>query len=211
MLRLLVMLSWLGFVAACGDAVDGFPRSETPESVPEAPAEPAPAPAPEPAPFEPEERPSVTPQTTPIDWDSARRDMAERPGDVEIANFGIESGGSAPPVPVLLPTGIVVPQGAGQPAYRPLTDGYYANYPGAEYDITISGTNRVYGAGGQGSVDEMAFARTAAGAQVSLSRYGADYLVEFECKGFAGARGDGCISEDDAMEMARNLVIAGTR
>ncbi len=211
MLRLFVMLAWLGFVAACGDAVDGFQGPQAPEPEPAETTQPEPEPAPQPVPFEPQARPAVQSLTAQVDWDSARRDLAERPGEVERANFGIESGGSAPPVPVLLPTGIVTPQGAGEPAYRALSDGYYANYPGAEYDITISGSNRVYGTGNGTDVDAMSFARTAAGAQVALSRYGADYLVEFECKGFAGAQGDGCISEEDAMELARDLVIVGTR
>ncbi len=209
MLRVLVMVTWLAFVAACGDAVDqGNEADRAPVSPPE---EIETAPAPQPEPFEPAARPSVRPQQAEIDWNSARRDLAERPADVAVANFGIESGGSAPAVPVLLPTGIVTPQGAGTPAFRPLRDGYYANYPGAAYDITVSGTDRVHGDGEVARNDDMNFAQMAAGAQVSLSRYGADYLVEFECKGVEGALGDSCISEEDAMEIARNLVIAGTR
>lgn len=213
MLRALIMVSWLAFVAACGDVVNrgGEPDPAPAPEAPPAETETAPAEA-APEPFEPAARPSVRPESARIDWPAARRDLAERPADAETANFGIESGGSAPPVPVLLPTGIVTPQGAGQPAYRPLNDGYYANYPGTDYDITVSGTNRVYGSA-EGAEDTagMSFERMAAGAQVSLSRYGADYLVEFECKGYAGARGDNCVSEEDALQIARDLVIAGTR
>ena len=31
---------------------------------------------------------------------------------------------------------------------------------------------------------------TVSGAQVTLQRYGADYLIEFECKVWPGARGE---------------------
>ncbi len=215
MLRLFFMIAWLGFVAACGDIVDrarGAPETapETPAATPErAPPETAA----EPEPYVPQPRPSARARASQIDWDSARNDLASRPGTVAPARFGIESGATAPPVPVLLPTGIVIPQGVGEPAFRALRDGYFANYPGIDYDITISGTNIVHdGASGRTEGSEnVTFAATASGAQVSLSRYGADYLVEFECRQLAGISGDACISEDAAMQIARDLVIVGSR
>ena len=79
--------------------------------------------------------------------------------------------------------------------------------------MTISGTNQVFSGNGAPATDtgEMRFRTTAAGAMVTLSRYGADYLVEFECNGAAGALGDACVSEEEALEVAQNLVIAATR
>ena len=36
-------------------------------------------------------------------------------------------------------------------------------------------------------------------------------MVEFECKGLPGEDGGSCIDEDEALEVAQNLVIAGSR
>ncbi len=154
---------------------------------------------------------------TVVDWEAARRDLASRPREDGSRTFNVQSGSQAPPVPVLLPSGVATVQGAdagGGPTFRPLDDGYFAKYPGPDYDITVSGTNRVYDDGrrdGSEAAPEMRYQSTMTGAQVSLSRYGADYLVEFECKSLPGARGGDCIDEETALEVARNLVIAGSR
>jgi len=77
--------------------------------------------------------------------------------------------------------------------------------------VIVNGTNEVIGTRGDGPRDEtMKYTATAAGAQVSLSRYGADYLVEFECYTINPATGT-CIEEDEAIEVAESLVIRGTR
>ena len=152
-----------------------------------------------------------------VDWEAARQDLAGRPRDEGARTFTVESGSQAPPVPVLLPSGVATVQGAdldGGPTFRPLDDGYFAKYPGADYDITVSGTNQVF-SDGRGDVPdaapEMRYQSTMTGAQVALSRYGANYLVEFECKSLPGARGGDCIDEETALEVARNLVIVGSR
>lgn len=210
MWRLLVMASWLAFVAACAEQIEPE-RAETPEP-------PAPAPAPveaEPEPFTPPARPSVQPARANIDWEAARADLAASGSGAQEGGFRIQSGAGAPPVPVLLPSGLAQTASAeGEaPAFRELVDGYLARYPGIEYDITVSGTNEVFDTGGASAVGEpdMEFRATATGGLVSLSRYGAGYLVEFECNGVAGAFGESCIEADEAMDVARSLVIAGTR
>ncbi|MEQ8320771.1 MAG: hypothetical protein RH946_10940 [Rhodospirillales bacterium] len=160
-------------------------------------------------------RPQAVESTAGIDWDAARRDMASVPSDERgQGSFQVQSGSQAAPVPVLLPTGIVVPQSAeGGVKFQPMSDGYFATYPGVDYDIVVNGTNEVIGArdAGETTVDtDLKFVSTASGAQVIFSRYGADYLIEFECKNATGASPT-CITEDDALAIARKLVIAGTR
>lgn len=159
------------------------------------------------------ERPEASEGKANIDWSAARADLAMIPSDERDGAFQVASGGQAPPVPVLLPSGIVIPAGAEtQVRFQPLADGYFASYPGVAYDIIVNGTNEVIGqsARADDGVDKIRFQATASGAQVALSRYGADYLVEFECNDAEGEEAD-CVSEDEALDVARKLVIAGTR
>lgn len=152
--------------------------------------------------------------TANIDWEAARADMASTSSESRETGFQVASGGSAPPVPVLLPTGIVIPQGAESGVrFQPMSDGYYAAYPGVDYDIIVNGTNEVIGAaeGDAASEDSvLLFTPTMTGAQVSFSRYGADYLVEFECKSIENGEAS-CIEEQEALDLTQRLVIAGTR
>lgn len=160
------------------------------------------------------ENPVAVASVATIDWEAARADMAAAPGDTDETGFQVASGGSAPPVPVLLPTGIVIPQGAeSNVRFQPMSDGYYAAYPGIDYDIVVNGTNEVLRAGNPEEFlekSDLNFTPTMTGAQVSFSRYGADYLVEFECKAVEDDEAD-CISEQEALDVTTQLVIAGTR
>lgn len=158
-------------------------------------------------------RPASTEATAEIDWNAARADLAAIPSEDRQGAFQIASDAEAPPVPILLPTGLVMPAGAESDVrFQPLEDGYFASYPGIDYDIIVNGTNEVIGTrqSGGSDVEDMRFQTNVSGAQVSLSRYGADYLIEFECKDMDGGE-PACISEEEALEIARKLVIAGTR
>jgi hypothetical protein len=160
------------------------------------------------------ESPVMVASTATIDWEAARADLAATPSEERETGFQVASGGTAPPVPVLLPTGIVVPQGAeGGVRFQPMSDGYFAAYPGIDYDIVVNGTNEVIGADQSGDAESepvLTYTSTMTGAQVSFSRYGADYLVEFECKSIEGGEAD-CITEQEALDVTNKLVIAGTR
>lgn len=184
------------------------------------PADVAEAPAEEPAATEAETGPDlpVRPETvtagSSIDWEAARRDLAARPLEEREASFSIQSGGDAPPVPVFLPSAPVSVQG-GEVAIRfqPTNDGYYAFFPSDAYDIIVNGTNVVFlspGEAPQPRPETYTFATTTTGASVTFSRYGADYLVEFECKVFTAGQPN-CITEDEALAFARDLALSGTR
>ena len=198
LLRLAFMAAWLAFVAACSEQI-GTPAA-APDPAPQELTEQETPAQEDPPVFVQSERPSVAQRQAAIDWDAARTDLASTPGNAMPESFQVQSGDQAPPVPVLLPSGIVQPAGAdNQPLFRQLPDGYFAHYPGVSYDITVSGTNESYSVGGEAEDTSVArYQPTATGAIVSLVRYGAGYMVEFECKDLPGADGGDCIDEDEA-------------
>jgi len=147
-----------------------------------------------------------------IDWAAARADIASRPSEDGNGNFSVASQGDAPPVPVMLPSGIVLPQGAESDVkFQPLTDGYFAFYPGTDYNIIVNGTNEVIGERAPGTTDTpMRYMSTLSGAQVAFTKYGADYLIEFECTHSEGEQAE-CITEEDALSIAESLVPVRSR
>lgn len=160
------------------------------------------------------QRPGAVGQEAAIDWEAARQDLAARPLETREGAFQIASGEAAPPVPVFLPSEPVTVQGGeAQVRFQPMTDGYYAFFPGEDYDIIVNGTNKVIAAPGetvQPRSEAFEFRPTTTGAQVAFSRYGADYLVEYECKELTNGL-PACITEEAAVAFAKDLVISGTR
>jgi hypothetical protein len=156
---------------------------------------------------------SAGPQATDaeINWDAARADFARRPADQQ--NITVQAAGQdgPAPVPMLLPSGIV--QTASDRPVPPVVtkDGYFATYHLAKYDAIVNGSQRAYAAAGQaqGDKEAMKFTVGEASAQLSFSRYGADYLIEFECREADGA--DSCITEAEAKEFADSLFVAQVR
>lgn len=152
-------------------------------------------------------------QTAKIKWNKARQDMASQSATDEPLVSIASADGQMPPVPVLLPSGgsVSVASGGSGPRFKQTETGYYAVYQYENYDVIVNGTNEVIGARAEEPRDEtMKFTATAAGGQVALSRYGADYLVEFECYTIDPATGT-CIEEEEAIGVAESLVIRGTR
>ncbi|MFN3608656.1 MAG: hypothetical protein ACK4Y9_06295 [Hyphomonas sp.] len=159
-------------------------------------------------------RPESVAEISSVDWEAARRDLAARPIETREGSFQIASGEAAPPVPVFLPSVPVTVQGGeADIRFQPMSDGYYAFFPGERYDTIVNGTNKVIAAPGeqvQPRGEELTFQPTTTGAQVSFSRYGADYLVEFECKELTNGL-PACITQEEAEAFATDLVISGTR
>ncbi|MEM7327863.1 MAG: hypothetical protein AAF437_03925 [Pseudomonadota bacterium] len=154
-------------------------------------------------------------KTAIIDWNAARADFAAR--DTDDGGMAQVASGGAPVVPVLLPEepfGVESTQGEDALQFRPLADGYFAVKKGEVYDMVINGTDRLVtrpdGAGSAVDTD-LVFEETMTGAQVSFSRYGASYLVEFMCKDPATAIKGSCVSQEDAIAEVEKLLIAGTR
>lgn len=164
----------------------------------------------------PADLPAAGPRVKPaskstIDWDAAREDLSGGSAGL----ITIQSVDEAPAeVPVLLPTGIATSQSADAgPVFRRTDDGYFAYYPGATYNITVNGTNQVITTEALEDTNpdrKPLFSVTIAGAQVWLTRYGADYVVEFECNELVDETGT-CIEEDEAMDIANRLIVVGSQ
>ncbi len=147
-----------------------------------------------------------------IDWTAARQARIEAINKGQSADAVIaQAAGNASlsPVPVMLPSGIVMPANEKQTVAF-TSDGYFASYPGAKYDIIVNGTNEVFDTKDPNASDDerlnMAFNAMEAGAQVAFSRFGADYLVEFECNIIDSDAG--CITEDEAFNVVNGLFVA---
>lgn len=144
-----------------------------------------------------------------INWQAARDAAAQRPSDVVIP----QSVGDGPLlVPMLLPGGIVQTQSDRPTPPRITKAGYFATYHLPRYDVIVNGSQKAYAAGGQtpaADKSEMKFQTSDGSAQLAFSRYGADYLIEFECREIDSP--EGCITEVQAKEFAESLFVAQSR
>ena len=145
---------------------------------------------------------------TEIDWEAAR--AARAGSSVNSSNVTTQNATGAPPeVPVLLPSGVVQAQNARPPAMVMTDDGYFATYEMPRYDAIVNGTKTAYGAQRADRGDEMDFTISEGSAQLAFSRFGADYLIEFECRQVDGAAS--CVTEEEAQAFAESLFVAETR
>lgn len=144
-----------------------------------------------------------------VNWEAARADLAKRPADVVVP----QAAGSDPlVVPMLLPGGMVQTASDRPVPPRITKDGYFATYHQPRYDVIVNGSQKSYAAGGMaaaGDKTEMKFQPAEAGASLTFSRYGADYLIEFECREVDSP--EGCITEAQAKEFADSLFVAQSR
>lgn len=194
-MRLVILASAALFAAACTQ---------------EAPADPAASTAPAPA-EETVQTASAPSQEGQIDWTKAQADFtAKRPADAPVLPQSVQDKPS--PVPMLLPSGIV--QTASDRPTPPVVtkDGYFATYHLPRYDAVVNGSMKSYtgtGQAAQGDKEAMKFTMGEAVASLAFSRYGADYLIDFECREIDGPQG--CITEAEAKEFAESLFVAQTR
>lgn len=147
-----------------------------------------------------------------IDWAAARAARAASPvTDTPISVQSVTGTQTPPKVPVLLPSGIVQAQNARPPALVSTADGYFATYQLPRYDAIVNGSQKSYSADAPpaGDKEAMKFTQAEAGAQLAFSRFGADYLIEFECRQLDGSAT--CISEDEAKAFAESLFVQQTQ
>ena len=147
-----------------------------------------------------------------INWDAARADLSKRPADAPVTVQTAGQEGPSP-VPMLLPSGVANVQTAdARPTVPVVTkDGYFATYHLPRYDAIVNGSQRAIASGqpAAGDKEAMRFTTGEASAQLAFSRYGADYLIEFECREVDGA--ESCITEQEAKDFAESLFVAQTR
>jgi hypothetical protein len=150
--------------------------------------------------------------TSTINWDAARADLAKRPASVQGVTIQSAGNSGPPPVPMLLPSGVVSAQSADRPTPPVVTDdGYFATYHLAKYDAIVNGSNKAYTSGqaAAGNKEEMKFQTGEASASLSFQKYGASYTIDFECRQVDG--GDSCITEKEAKDFANSLFVAQTQ
>lgn len=193
-MRVLVLAGVVALAAACTQETPKGPEAAAPAPAETAAAQPAAAPAVEGT----------------IDWEAARADLSKKPADAPVLPQSVQDKPAV--VPMLLPSGIV--QTASDRPSPPVVtkDGYFANYHLPRYDAIVNGSMKAYAAPGQaaaGDKSAMKFTTGEASAQLTFSRYGADYIIEFECREVDGPQS--CITEAEAKEFADSLFVAQTR
>ena len=196
----LASLVALGAVAACSEKSAGPTDPSQAAQAPGAPADPTAAPA----------GPQAV--TGEINWEAARADLAKRPASVQSVQIQSAGNSGPPPVPMLLPSGIVSSQSADRPTPPVVTDdGYFATYHLPKYDAIVNGSNKAYTSGqaAQGNKEDMKFQTGEASASLSFGKYGASYTIDFECREVDG--GESCITEAEAKEFANSLFVAQTQ
>lgn len=151
--------------------------------------------------------------TATIDWEAARSAKLQQPvTDTPITVQNTRASQEPPKVPVLLPSGIVRSQSDAPPALVMTQDGYFATYKLPKYDAIVNGSQKAYAAGAAaagGDKQALKFSTGEGSAQLSFSRFGADYLIEFECREVDG--GESCITEDEAKAFADSLFVQQTQ
>jgi hypothetical protein len=194
-MRLVILASVAALAAACTAETPADPAAVKTPAAEEQTAQVASAPS----------------QEAQIDWTKAQADFAaKRPADAPVLPQSVQDKPS--PVPMLLPSGIV--QTASDRPTPPVVtkDGYFATYHLPRYDAVVNGSMKAYtGTGGpaKGDKEAMKFTMGEAVASLAFSRYGADYLIDFECREIDGPQG--CITEAEAKEFAESLFVAQTR
>lgn len=214
-MRTLFMLAISSFTLVACDQIAGLSPTEADPPPPLEATETVETETPEVAELVLPDRNTVQTKTATIDWTAARRDFAARDSDDDV--MAQVASGSSIAVPVLLPdtpVGVASTGGDDGLQFRPLADGYFAVLKGDEYDLVINGTDKLIArpdSNGPAPESALDFEETMTGAQVSFSRYGASYLVEFMCHDPATAMKGSCILEEDALAEVEALLISGTQ
>lgn len=114
-------------------------------------------------------------------------------------------------VPVLAPASMSTDQASGfADSYRATPDGYFARMAMDSYDVVVNGT-RAFAVAPESAgarprdTSQVLFSETDTGASVTFNRFGADYSIEFVCRG----AGETCVTEAQATELVERLVPIG--
>ncbi|MCG8442729.1 MAG: hypothetical protein MI723_13080 [Caulobacterales bacterium] len=121
---------------------------------------------------------------------------------------------AASPVPVLAPAGLTsADRDAFSNTFGATADGFYAVIPRGAFDVVLNGT--VSYVVSPALIKEIPrdgftylYEEGDAGTNISFNRFGADYLLEFECRDAINYASD-CVTEQEAVELADSLVIVG--
>jgi hypothetical protein len=118
-------------------------------------------------------------------------------------------------VPVLAPVGLSEEQAQRfVDTFRATPDGYFARMSMPEFDVVVNGT-KIYAippesAGAtERDTTELHVTESEDGMSATFNRFGADYSVEFACRGAGGEEGAKCLTEAQAREFVERLIAVG--
>jgi hypothetical protein len=140
-----------------------------------------------------------------IDWPAARQDAS---GEAGIA-VAVTS-----PIPILAPsTATAQSFDPAQKNFGVTADGYYAKFPGPRFDMIVNGTKTGILAPRSAPlprepIKDFSFNYSETGAEVAFNRYGASYLVTFECKN--NVVPEQCITEEQARAAIEEFILVGS-
>lgn len=117
-------------------------------------------------------------------------------------------------VPVLAPAAMSTEQAETfSDSYRTTPDGYFAQMPTDQFDVVVNGTRNFTvapeSAGAQTrDTSDIQFSESDTGLSATFNRFGADYSIDFVCRG-GGDVGGACVDEAEAAEFVNRLVPVG--
>jgi hypothetical protein len=118
-------------------------------------------------------------------------------------------------VPVLAPSAMSREQASTfVSSFRATPDGYFAQLGQENFDVVVNGT-RVFAVAPESAgarppdAAPYRFSESDTGVNVSFNRFGADYSIDFVCRGAGGAEANECITEAQAAEFVDRLVPVG--
>jgi hypothetical protein len=118
-------------------------------------------------------------------------------------------------VPVLAPGDLTREQAAGfAERFRATPDGYFARLSLTNLDVVLNGTRRYAVAPEREGAtatytSQVRISESETGLAASFSRFGADYEIEFSCRGPGGEETPDCITEAEARALIDRLVAVG--
>lgn len=109
-------------------------------------------------------------------------------------------------IPVLFPSALAMSADAAPPGISATRGGYIATFDLPDYVVILTGQAKAR----RGAVasEEFRFSAGTDSAQLSFSRYGADYLLVFNCREVSES--DACMSRDEAVAFAESMFVVQT-
>ena len=137
-----------------------------------------------------------------VDWSGASQAfLTAKAEGLSSGVVGIEKSGRRSVIPVLLPTEIVLPSSESV-EFQLSKSGYFAVYPGANFDLIVNGAR----SDDPVEPGEILYEVRGADTQMRFSQFGATYHLEFECRIVDGAAS--CLSENEARAVAARMFVA---
>jgi hypothetical protein len=115
------------------------------------------------------------------------------------------------PIPVLAPASLTREQAAelGR-KFRATSDGYFASFHHGAYDVVFNGSKGAGAAAGGADRPDASRVRVSqedTGLSTSFTLRGAEYQVEFACRGPGSEAGATCLTPDEARAFIGDLVV----